>query len=85
MKVTCRKGFIFCIQSCVMIEDLEETRHMIFAKHVYTLSYNKDTKEYACDCIGFQVHRKCKHVKEFRRYLEDLMEKRDSYNKGTNL
>jgi hypothetical protein len=45
---------------------------MIFAKHVYNLSYNKDTKEYACDCIGFQVRRKCKHVEEFQKYLENL-------------
>ena len=55
-----------------MIEDLKETRQMIFAKHVYNLSYNKDTKEYACDCIGFQVRRKCKHVEEFQKFLEDL-------------
>ncbi|MBU7018086.1 MAG: hypothetical protein HXS44_11305 [Theionarchaea archaeon] len=55
-----------------MIEDLKETRHMIFAKHVYNLSYNKDTKEYACDCIGFQVRRKCRHVEEFQKFLKDL-------------
>ncbi|MBU7043057.1 MAG: hypothetical protein HXS47_05640 [Theionarchaea archaeon] len=55
-----------------MIEDLKETRHMIFAKHVYNLSYNKDTGEYACDCLGFQTHRKCKHVEEFKRYLEHI-------------
>jgi hypothetical protein len=57
-----------------MIEDLKETRHMIFAKHVYNVSYNKDTKEFACDCIGFQVRKKCKHVEEFRQYLEKLRE-----------
>jgi hypothetical protein len=55
-----------------MIEDLKETRHMIFAKHVYNLSYNKDTREYACDCIGFQTQKKCKHVEEFKNYLEHI-------------
>ncbi|KYK37127.1 MAG: hypothetical protein HXS48_10045 [Theionarchaea archaeon] len=55
-----------------MIEDLKETRHMIFAKHVYNLSYNKDTKEYACDCISFRVRHRCKHIEEFKEYLEKL-------------
>lgn len=53
-----------------MIEDLKETRHMIFAKHVYNLSFNKDTQEYACDCISFQTRMKCKHVEEFKNFLE---------------
>ena len=48
---------------------------MIFAKHVYIVSYNKDTREYACDCISFQVRGKCRHVEEFKRYLENLREK----------
>lgn len=61
-----------------MIEDLKETRHMIFAKHVYNLSYNKDTKEFACDCIGFQTRQKCKHVEEFKKYLKNL-KKKDLY------
>lgn len=55
-----------------MIEDLGETRHMIFAKYVYNLSYNKDTREYSCDCISFRTRKKCKHVEEFRKYLEEV-------------
>jgi hypothetical protein len=65
-----------------MIEDLRETRHMIFAKHVYNVSYNKDTKEFACDCIGFRAHGKCKHAEEFRKYLEDLERKKKLYKKS---
>ncbi|MBU7015511.1 MAG: hypothetical protein HXS52_04050 [Theionarchaea archaeon] len=59
-----------------MIEDLKETRHMIFARYFYNLSYNKDTQEYACDCISFRTRKKCRHVEEFKKYLEDLEEKR---------
>ena len=59
----------------MMIEDLKETRHMIFAKHVYNLSYNKDTGECACDCISFQVRKKCKHVEEFNEFLEKRKKK----------
>lgn len=55
-----------------MIEDLKETRHMIFAKHVYNLSYNKDTKMYSCDCKRFMVYKTCKHVEEFKAYVEKL-------------
>ncbi len=58
-----------------MIEELRETRHMIFARYVYNLSYNKDTKEIACDCISFQTRKKCRHAEEFQKYLETLEEK----------
>lgn len=62
-----------------MIEDFTETRHMIFAKHVYHVSYNKDTGEYSCDCIGFRVHHTCKHIKEFKNYLEKIKDKTELY------
>ena len=32
---------------------------------VYTLYYNQDTGIVSCDCIGFTMRKRCRHVDEY--------------------
>ncbi|MGD2249553.1 MAG: SWIM zinc finger domain-containing protein [Candidatus Methanofastidiosia archaeon] len=52
------------------IEEYQDTKHMIYAKFVYDVSYNKDKKEFHCDCPGFQYRKKCKHIEKLEEKMK---------------
>lgn len=54
-----------------MITITETTKKSIYAKCVYDLRYDKETKEISCTCHAGSMNRKCHHVKEFKEAIKD--------------
>ena len=60
-----------------MITNIKREGSRIYGevKDKYLVSYDPRRDDYQCDCMGFTILQKCKHIKELKRIIEVLNEK----------
>lgn len=54
-----------------MIRFLVKGENWILAEYVYQISYSKDKGEFSCTCPAGINNKKCRHIAELRRQMEE--------------